>query len=47
MTQMYFVNFNCTGGISFDSNDEFEVMNYIHDTYPELSNVEITDIKVI
>lgn len=44
---MYFVTFDCTGGITFDTDDHYEILNYLRDTYADLSNFDITEVKKI
>lgn len=44
---MFLISFDCTGHMSFDSQDEFEALNYLRDTYPDFGNFEITEVKPI
>lgn len=48
---LYFINFTAAGGMSMDADDkdqaEFEALTYIRDSFPDLNDVEIVDIKEI
>jgi len=47
----YFISFTATGGMSIDADDadqaEFEALNYIRDSFPDLANIEVTEVKAI
>lgn len=47
----YFISFDCTGGMAFEADDrdqaEFEMLNYLRDSFPDFSNFDVTDVKEI